>query len=382
MPTHTKVQPKALGRALAAVKPALSRRAAIEALGGVRLTLAESGLQLEATDVEVFARATVAQVHDSVGDLDCLVAHRELAEVVKACADRPDVELSLQPGPRERQAVLACTSGQRTVRLQTLGLRDFPAHPAAGGRRLFTAAGGPLADAIERVARFASSDESRPVMCGINVDWDDGLRLIGCDSYRLAAIPAPAADRARKRKPSTRRPDPNRVTVDARGLLLAAKAMRRAEAVEVLECGGFAVLQDQTTRWTIQTIEGRYPRWQQLIPDQFPHTITIPSAELAQASEVARTFLGRSPARLLANGDVKLYGSAADGPEFEETLAGAEVQLDGTDTFEIGFNAEFLRSVALACQGGNVVMRLTGPACAAVIEDGENRFLLMPVKLG
>jgi len=379
MPSIT-TEPKALANALAAVRPALGRRNTIEALTGVRLTTSATGSHLATTDMDVFVQRSLPDAKTE-GELDCVVVHHELADVAKVFAKEPRVTLALESGEPDCDRLL-CSHEQRKIVLQTLRLQDFPRCPVPDGRHLFTANGADLADALERVGRFASTDEDRPVMCGISVDWNDGLVLVACDSWRLAAIPAPAAPKVRKRTARGRQDDPNRVTIGGRGLLLAAKAMRKADSVRVLAGDTHAIVQWQDNLWAIRVVDGLYPRWRDLIPDEFPHTITIPVSELVQASDLAAKFSPeRTPARLLVNSGVKLHGGTRSGPAFEQTLQGASAELTDQDTFEIGLNAEFLRSIACTYAADMAVLRLIDPRRPVLFEDHDDRYLLMPIKL-
>jgi DNA polymerase III subunit beta len=379
MPSIT-VEPKALADALAAVRPALGRRpAAVEALSGVRLTATDAGTELSTTDMDVCIRRALPDARCD-GKLDLVVAHHELADVARVLGRHPEIRLALEPGVAGE--VLACSHEQRKVTLQTLRLEDFPACPGCDGRHLFTANGAELAASLERVGRFASTDDTRPMLCAISIDWNDDLMLVATDSYRLAVIPAPAAPKARKRVANRRQPDPNRVTIGRRGLLLAAKAMRNVDSVRVLAASTHAIVQWQSTIWTIRLVDGSFPNWRQLIPEEFRHKITIPVPELVQACELAATFsTNGTPARLLANSEVKLHGNTRSGPSFEEIFDGATAQLADVDTFEIGFNAEFLRSIARAYEADTAVVRLIAPNRAVVFEDQEDRYLLMPITL-
>jgi DNA polymerase-3 subunit beta len=379
MPSIT-IEPKALADALAAVKPALGRRNTIGALTGVRLTTSATGSHLAATDLDVFVQNSLPD-GEIEGKLDCVVAHHELADVAKVFAKEGCLTLALESGEPGCDR-LVCSHEQRKVALQTLRLQDFPLCPAPDGRHLFTADGAELAAALERVGRFASTDETRPIACGISVDWNDGLVLVATDSKRLAAIPAPAAPKVSKRAERDRQDDPNRVTIGGRGLLLAAKAMRKTDSVRVVAGDTHAILEWQGNLWAIRLVNGLYPRWRNLIPDKFPHTIKIPVSELVQASELAAKFLPDStPARLLVNGGVKLHGGTHFGPAFEQILKGASAQLADQDTFEIGFNAEFLRTLAGTYVSDIAIVRLTNPRGLVLFEDRDDRYLLMPIDL-
>src|SRR5207302_7514006 len=64
---------------------------------------------------------------------------------------------------------------------------DFPKLPEAESAQTFSVDRVALLDTVARVARAASRDESRPVLTGILVRFEEGkLIMAATDSYRLA----------------------------------------------------------------------------------------------------------------------------------------------------------------------------------------------------
>lgn len=84
------LEPKALADTLAAVKPALGRRNTVRALTGVRLTTTATESHLTTTDSNMFARSALSD-GEAEGEMDCVVAHHELADVAKVFTGEPCV---------------------------------------------------------------------------------------------------------------------------------------------------------------------------------------------------------------------------------------------------------------------------------------------------
>src|ERR1700733_6828676 len=201
-------------------------------------------------------------------------------------SSQPAITLGVESGGE----VLACSHNTSKLGLRTMALREFPADPSSDGVPILTAAGIELSAPLERVGSFISSDETRPILCGINLDWSDGPVLAATDSYRVAAIAAPGELNARRRTATRRRPDPNRLTISGRAMLLAAKDMRRARTVRLLANDTHAMLQFEASRWTVPIVHGDYPHWRTWIPKALPHEIKVPVLELAEAWELAVRF--------------------------------------------------------------------------------------------
>ena len=79
------------------------------------------------------------------------------------------------------------TSDRASFNVRTLPAQDFPRLPALDPEQTATLDAGVIAATVERVAKAASRDETRPVLTGILVSIEDQtLRMVATDSYRLS----------------------------------------------------------------------------------------------------------------------------------------------------------------------------------------------------
>ena len=85
------------------------------------------------------------------------------------------------------QGVVKVTSQRASFSVRTLPACRLPEAPGAHGETAVQLDAGALAATIERVAKAASRDETRPVLTGILVSLEGGtLRMVATDSYRLS----------------------------------------------------------------------------------------------------------------------------------------------------------------------------------------------------
>src|SRR5438128_998657 len=166
-----------LASAAGIVARGLSSRSAVQVLTGILIEVDEGRLTLAATDMEVSLRATVSG--DVAGQGKVVVPGRLLADLIRLLPD-DQVSLSYEVG----EGVLAVSSGSYASRVNVFSAEDFPRLPALDVP-LHTIDASALLGTIEKVARAASRDESRPVLTGILVRFD-GAKLImaATDSYR------------------------------------------------------------------------------------------------------------------------------------------------------------------------------------------------------
>src|ERR671931_2428936 len=169
----------ALASALAVAARALSSRSAVQVLTGIQLQADDGKLVLAATDMEVSLRASLEGTIS--GDAAVVVPGRLLADLVRLL---PDASVSLSYD--EGDGVLEVSSGSYASKVNVFSAEDFPRLPSLD-ISLHTVDAAALLGTIDKVARAASRDESRPVLTGILVRFEgDKLTMAATDSYRLS----------------------------------------------------------------------------------------------------------------------------------------------------------------------------------------------------
>src|SRR5919199_4997811 len=165
---------------LSVVARAVSTRASVQILSGVLLRAESGRLHLAATDMELSLRSSVeAQVE---GEGSVVVPGRLLVDLVRLL---PADEVTFEH--RAEEGVARVVSGPSTSTLHTYSAEDFPRLPDLDTVGTFTIDRETLLETIARVARSASRDESRPVLTGILVRFEQGkLVMVATDSYRMS----------------------------------------------------------------------------------------------------------------------------------------------------------------------------------------------------
>src|SRR5436853_6945055 len=156
-----------LAQKLGVVSRAVSTRASVQILSGVLLRADAGRLHLAATDMELSLRSSLdAQVE---GDGAVVVPGRLLVDLVRLL---PADEVTLEY--RAEEGVVHVTSGPSHASLHTYAAEDFPRLPDLDTVGTFTVDRAVLLETVSRVARSASRDESRPVLTGILVRFEQG----------------------------------------------------------------------------------------------------------------------------------------------------------------------------------------------------------------
>ena len=354
-----------LAAKLGVVSRAVSARTTVLVLGGVQLQAAAGQVQLAATDMELSLRATAdARVAD---EGTVVVPGRLLLDIARSL---PEAEVTLEHRPEE--AVVVVTSGSATYRLHTYSAEDFPRLPEIDSLTLHAVDGDALVETVARVGRSASRDESRPVLTGILVRFETSkIVMAATDSYRLAVKETAVAG-----------PLPElEAIIPARALQELARIASGTDEIQLGMQENHVVFGADGIWLTTRRIDGQFPNYRQLLPEQFEHELTLPREELLDVVRRVSLMAQRnSPLRLrFAEGELTVSAITQDVGEARETLPAPYA----ADPLEIGFNAEFLRDGLESVESDSVTFKLISPLRPAVLEgEGDDYvYLIMPIRL-
>jgi DNA polymerase-3 subunit beta len=337
----------------------------VQILSGILLEAREGELRLAATDMELSLRANVAAQID--GDGSIVLPGKTLVDIARLL---PSDEVTIEHKPTE--SVVHVTSGSASYTLHTYNAEDFPRLPELDVVETFSVDRESLLETITRVARAASRDESRPVLTGILVSFTGGkLVMAATDSYRLAV---------KETDLDGSLPDLEAI-VPGRALQELARIAGSGDTVEV---GVYEnqVLFSVAGAWlTTRRIDGQFPNYRQLLPEQFEHELTLPRGEVLEVVRRASVMIQRAtPLQLrFAEGELTVLARTHEVGESKESMP---VGYSG-DTLEIGFNAEFLRDGLESIDGDDVRFKLISPLRPAVLqgESDDFTYLVMPIRL-
>jgi DNA polymerase-3 subunit beta len=285
----------------------------------------------------------------------------------------PPGEVVLEFRPEEARAHLTC--GSASYSLHTFNAEDFPRLPDVDAGETFAVDRTAFLDTVQKVSRSASRDESRPVLTGILVRFEDAkLVMAATDSYRLSV----------KETPLTRGPGRELEAIVPARALAELVRIAQATSVETLEIGvheNQVVFDVDSVVLTARRIDGQFPNYKQLVPESFEAEVELPRDEFLDV--VRRTSLmaqRKSPLRVrFHDGEVTVTAQTQDVGEARESLP---VRYAG-DPLEIGFNADFLRDGLESVSDDRVRLKLISPLRPGLIQgDAEDfLYLIMPIRL-
>ncbi len=298
--------------------------------------------------------------------------------------------------PADSPITLRCEEGGEQVEISSLSgsyqmrgmpAEDFPDLPLAQS-------GNPIrldADALVRGLRatlFASSgDEAKQILTGVHLQLEgERLECAATDGHRLAVQQLP---HALEEGAAEAGGEPFAVTVPSRSLRELERLLSGRTSQEPLslfcERGQVVVLwADQVL--TTRSLDGTYPNYGQLIPQEFGRHLRLNRrafvaslervAVLAdQHNNVVKLTSDPTTGRVVLRADAQDVGSGSE--DLAASVEGEEI--------EIAFNVRYLLDGLKAMASEEVELRCNGPTTPAVLvplgEDGAFTYLVMPVQI-
>ena len=123
-------------------------------------------------------------------------------------------------------------------------------------------------------------------------------------------------------------------------------------------------------------VEGRFPNYQQLLPESYEHELRVSRDELLEVvRRVSLLAQKNAPLRLrFSEGTLDVSAQTPDVGEASESLP---VPFKG-EPLEIGFNPEFFRDGLESAESEELVLKLISPLRPGLIQSGDEGGLPLP----
>jgi DNA polymerase-3 subunit beta len=347
-----------LSKGLGIVGRAVATRTTLPITQNVLISTEQSQLKLSATNLEIAISCLVGAKIENEGAIT--IPARVLAEFVTSLPS-DIINMNLKHNTLE----LKC--GRYEARINGLDAADFPPIPQVGDGFNTKVQAEELRMAISQVAFAAAAEESRPVLTGVQSEFEGAkLTLAAADGFRLAVhrskLIAAVKEKVAMIIPAKAYHELNRLISDP------------AEAVEItLNTQKSQVLfKVKNIEMVSQLIQGTFPNYQQLIPQTYGTKARIDVAEFLRAIKMASVFArdGSGIARLIVTPGAKPEEGkltiAARADEIGDNVGEIDAMVDG-EAAKIAFNARYLADVLSVIRQPQVSLEVTTPSNPGVI---------------
>jgi len=350
-----------LSRGLGVVGRAVATRTTLPITGNVLLATDQSRLRLAATNLEMATSCWIGAKVEEEGEIT--VPARLLIEFVNSLpSDKIDVSLS----PRTKTLELKCARFE--ARISGVDAKDFPPVPKVEPGITTRVEIEALQRGITQVVFAAATEESRPVLTGIDADFEgDLLTLAAADGFRLAVHKLPLALSVSQKA---------KVIIPARTLAELNRLMAdQKEAVEITvdPNKSQALFRLKNIELVSQLVQGTFPNYAQLIPQSYSTRAVVDVAAFLMATKTAAIFArdGSGIVRLVvAPGSGELTPGkitvSARSEEVGDDVGEIDAVVEGEEA-KIAFNGRYLTDVLGVLSEAQVALEITNPSSPGVI---------------
>ncbi len=347
-----------LNKGLGIIGRAVASRTTLPITQNVLISTDESQLKLAATNLEIAISCWVGAKIESEGAIT--IPARVLTEFV---ASLPSDVISLNL----KHHTLELKSGRYEARINGLDAADFPPIPQVGDGFSTKVKAEDLKQAISQVAFAAATEESRPVLTGVQTEFEGSkLTMAAADGFRLAvhrtALAEPVKEKVAMIIPAKTYHELSRLMgADDQEIEITLNAQK---SQVLFKLKGIEMVS--------QLIQGTFPNYSQLIPQTYGTKARIDVAEFLRAIKMAAIFArdGSGIARIIVTPGATVEAGkitiSARADEIGDNVGEIDALVDG-EAAKIAFNARYLADVLSVVKQAQVSLEVSTPSNPGVI---------------
>lgn len=364
----------ALNSRLQSLAKVINSKNSLPILDSFLFEVANNSLKITASDSENIMQATIA-LDQCEGDGVFAVPSRTILDAVKELSEQP---LTFDIDVNALTIKILYQNGIYNFTAQNAD--EYPRTTAVpDGATLLTIDSSTLADNISRSLFATAQDELRPVMNGIYFDLSaDCLAIVASDGHKLV----------RNQNFSINSDTPASFILPKKPATLLKNTLSKDGGDVIIKFDDrTAEINFSDTVLTCRLIEGKYPNYNSVIPQNNPNKMVIDRKALISALRRVLPFSSESSqlVRLsLTAGKLEL---SAEDIDFA-TSAKEQIVCDYTgNAMSIGFKGGSLQEIINNIDSNEIEMQLADPSRAGIVvpaEQPENEnvlMLLMPMLL-
>jgi DNA polymerase-3 subunit beta len=363
------IQREILLKPLQQVTGVVERRQTLPILGNVLLSATKKDLSLTATDLEVELQAQTKVAVAEPGEIT--LPARKLLDICRTLPEEAEIHIAIK---EDRAQV---SSGKSRFTLATMPASEFPVVEKIKNPNKLAVPQGDLRSLIDRTAFSMAQQDVRYYLNGLMLEPASGLlRAVATDGHRLAICEYPMDIDAGNGGPQ--------VIVPRKGVQELHRLLEEKEEPVQLEIGSNHIrITTGSLRFTSKLIDGRFPDYNRVIPENTDKCLLV-NRELLRQALTRTSILSNEKYRGirldLSKNNIKIQ---AHNPEQEEAVEELDVNYT-SDPLLIGFNVTYLLDVLGAVQANEIEIMLSDANSSALIRQpsaDECRYVVMPMRL-
>lgn len=354
------------------VARAVSNKAVVPVLTGIKLEAKEGKLTMIGSDSTVSIQTTVSETLSINKDGGIVLPAKEFTSIVKSL---PEGDVNIEVSNNNKAEIKA---GKSKFNLNGTDVGEYPLIKAEKATNLFTTEAALLVDAIRKTIFAVSKLETRPVLTGINFsNHNNVLVAVATDSHRLSK---------NRIDVDVDFEDDFTIPVDASKEITTL--FKDEETLSVSKTTNNLSVEGQDTIVMTRLVSGNYPDTTKLIPQGGDTVLKINRPSFIESLERAKILAKEDKTVSFEISDknkgifdtIKLLQQDPEVGVSEEEIVVNEV--DGEE-LEVSFNVDYTIEALKGIDGDDVTIAFNGAMKPFTIVDDNNDNglqLILPVR--
>ena len=313
------------------------------------------------------------------------VPSKLLSEIVNKLPSETPVSLDVD----ESSDNILIKSDRGSFNIKGIPSDDYPSLPFVESGTSLNIDPSSFLKALKLTIFASSSDDSKQLLTGVNFTFNlKYLESAATDGHRLAVVLVDNKENFDEKEDFASNEENLSVTIPTRSLREIEKliSLRSSEnSIKLFYDKGQVVFISSNQIITTRTLEGSYPNYSQLIPDNFTKLFTFNTKKIIESLErIAVLADQQSSVVKIKLNEKDLALVSADAQDIGNASELVPVSFD-FDQFDIAFNVRYLLEGLKVISSENVIFKCNLPTTPAVLvpEDNINSFtyLVMPVQV-
>lgn len=348
----------------------VEKRNTMPILINVLLEADQNLLKVFATDLEVSLTDQIkAQVHQP-GKV--AVSAKSLFEIAKELSEGSITLI------KKENNWLEIKQGKYTSKIVGISAEEYPIFPTFNSQAFIKIDAQVLKEMIDKTIYSVSNDETRYHLNGVffELSPQTGFKMVATDGHRMSMVNKTSTD--------VKVSATQGVIIPRKGLHEIKKILEGIDGqVEIAVEGSQFVLKHASTILMIRLIEGKYPNYQQFIPQKLPQKVMInKEAFLTSLKRVSLLANQKSKAvhLNLTNGRMEI---SSNNPELGDAKEEIEVEYSGNE-IKIGFNAKYITDILNSISNEKIDFELNdhlSPGLVRPHNDASYTCVIMPMRI-
>lgn len=364
------IQKKDLLNLISRTQNIVEKRNTMPVLVNVLLEASGTHLKAYATDLEVSLTDSVQVVVKEPGKV--AISAKSLFEITKELFDGPAQLI------KKENNWLEIKQGKFNSKIVGVAAEEYPVFPTYNSENFSKIDATEFKYMIDKTIYSVSSDETRYHLNGVFFESSDqhNITMVATDGHRLSLIKKSFSGLSFTEKVG--------VIIPKKGLFEIKKLIESSvDDVFVAVEGSQFILKSGTCVLMIRLIEGKYPNYQQFIPQKLNHRIVISRDHILSSLKRVSLFANQKSKAILLNFSQNKLEITSNNPELGDAKEELDIVYGGPD-IKIGFNARYIEDVLKNIEQEKIEIELNDHVSPGVLKaHGKDNYInvVMPMRI-